>query len=228
MSTAPPAIAIYLEIGAKRTFAGALTWPGWCRSGRGADAAIAELLRYGPRYAQILHEAGIAFTTPAAASDFVVVEQLPGTVTTDFGAPDTIPDADRTPLDAAELHRLEQLLAALWQGFDRAAQAAIGKTLRTGPRGGGRDLDSMVEHVLSAEAGYLARLARKAPRPGSAEYDVGQARAAVLSTLRASARGETPARGPRGGVIWPPRYFVRRVAWHVTDHLWELEDRTIA
>ena len=37
--------------------------------------------------------------------------------------------------------------------------------------------------------------------------------------------GELPSRGPRGGVIWPPRYFVRRVAWHLLDHLWEIEDR---
>lgn len=24
---------------------------------------------------------------------------------------------------------------------------------------------------------------------------------------------------------WPPRYFVRRSAWHVLDHAWEIEDR---
>jgi hypothetical protein len=28
-------------------------------------------------------------------------------------------------------------------------------------------------------------------------------------------------------VIWPPRYFVRRVAWHVLDHAWEIEDRIL-
>jgi hypothetical protein len=25
---------------------------------------------------------------------------------------------------------------------------------------------------------------------------------------------------------WPPRYAARRIAWHVLDHAWELEDRS--
>jgi hypothetical protein len=47
----------------------------------------------------------------------------------------------------------------------------------------------------------------------------------ILLALSASARGEIPERGPRGGVRWPPRYFVRRIAWHELDHAWEIEDR---
>lgn len=47
----------------------------------------------------------------------------------------------------------------------------------------------------------------------------------VLKGLASAAAGEIPARGPRGGLRWPPRYFVRRVAWHVLDHAWEIEDR---
>ena len=27
------------------------------------------------------------------------------------------------------------------------------------------------------------------------------------------------------GLHWTARYFVRRTAWHVLDHLWEIEDR---
>ncbi len=27
---------------------------------------------------------------------------------------------------------------------------------------------------------------------------------------------------------WPGSYFVRRATWHVTDHLWEIEDRATA
>jgi hypothetical protein len=27
---------------------------------------------------------------------------------------------------------------------------------------------------------------------------------------------------PKG---WPARYAARRIAWHVIDHLWEMEDR---
>jgi hypothetical protein len=35
-----------------------------------------------------------------------------------------------------------------------------------------------------------------------------------------------PKQGPRGGKLWQPRYFVRRSAWHILDHVWEIEDRS--
>ena len=25
---------------------------------------------------------------------------------------------------------------------------------------------------------------------------------------------------------WPPRYAARRLAWHVLDHAWEIEDKS--
>jgi hypothetical protein len=49
----------------------------------------------------------------------------------------------------------------------------------------------------------------------------------MLQALDAAARCETQERGPRGGVIWSPRYGVRRVAWHVLNHLWEIDDRLV-
>ncbi|HEX5839952.1 MAG TPA: hypothetical protein VFY26_19100 [Anaerolineales bacterium] len=50
-------------------------------------------------------------------------------------------------------------------------------------------------------------------------------RPAILETLAASAHGEIDEVGPRGGKRWVARYFVRREAWHVLDHVWEIEDR---
>jgi hypothetical protein len=29
------------------------------------------------------------------------------------------------------------------------------------------------------------------------------------------------------GAKWPPRYAVRRFAWHVMDHAWEIEDKSM-
>ena len=49
---------------------------------------------------------------------------------------------------------------------------------------------------------------------------------AMLEALAASVRGEVPETGPRGGKRWSARYFVRREAWHVLDHAWEIEDRS--
>ena len=185
------------------------------------------LLAAGPRYARVLQATGLGFQAPADVSAFAVVERLAGNATTDFGAPDIAPPGDTQPLDEGDVALFTTLLEAYWQAFDAAVRAAAGKELRTGPRGGGRDLEGIVRHVLAADQSYLARLARKVQPSDEQDLstELGRTRQAVLDALAAAVRGEIPARGPRGGVIWPPRYFVRRLGWHVLDHTWELEDR---
>lgn len=221
-------ITVYLEIGAQRTFAGAVEWPGWCRSGRDEVTALAALVAYGPRYAQVLRATALAFQPPTDVARLTVTERLSGTTTTDFGAPAVAPAADARPVDDRELARLQQILRACWAAFDAGLTAAAGRTLRTGPRGGGRDVGRLVEHVVDAEWSYLASLGWKRPaRAEAPQARVAQNRQAVLDALTAAAHGELPERGPRGGLRWTPRYFVRRSAWHVLDHVWELEDRLI-
>jgi hypothetical protein len=218
-------IDVYLEIGNKRTFASALNWPGWCRSGRDQVSALQALFDYGPRYARVLRTARLGFRAPKDVSAFVVVERLKGNATTDFGAPDLVPTSDAQPIDDTELRRLQALLKACWRAFDAAVEMAKGKALRTGPRGGGRTLDGVVEHVLGSEIGYLSQLGGKVSQSESTTPSPEPTRQAILKTLRASAHGEIAKSGPRGGKRWPPRYFVRREAWHVLDHIWEIEDR---
>lgn len=220
----PDIFPIYLEIGQKRSFAGALDWPGWCRSGRDEGAALASLLAYGPRYAGVMQAAGLAFSPPGDVSAFLVSERLPGNATTDFGAPDALLPGDARPLDAAELERLQAILAACWQALAAISQAAAGKELRKGPRGGGRELEALVQHVLGANAAYLGRLAWKASPAEATE--IARAQAATALALDAAGRGLTPAQGPRGGVLWSARSFARRAAWHLLDHAWEIEDRS--
>lgn len=48
-----------------------------------------------------------------------------------------------------------------------------------------------------------------------------------MEALALAAHGEIPVRAPRDGVRWTPHYFVRRAAWHVPEHAWEIEDRLI-
>ena len=218
---------VYLEIGKKRIFACALDWPGWCCSGRNENAALQALVDRAPRYAQILANTDLTFEPPTAVAALTVVERLEGTQTTDFGAPDVAPTDDTQPIAEADLPRLQALLQAYWSAFDATVQAAEGKTLRLGPRGGGPDLAVIVQHLQGAEASYLARLAWKYKKSatGDSNAEIARTHEAVLQALTAAVHGETPARGPRGGVIWPPRYFVRRVGWHVLDHIWEIEDR---
>jgi hypothetical protein len=50
----------------------------------------------------------------------------------------------------------------------------------------------------------------------------------VLEGLEHAVTDGIPARGPRGGKRWSAPYFVRRAAWHVLDHAWEIEDRSSA
>jgi hypothetical protein len=216
---------VYLEIGSRRTFAAALDWPGWCRMGRDEAAALQALFDYAPRYLSVLRPAGMDFRMPGSVTDFVILERLSGSTTTDFGAPDRAPSGDAAPVDDVELQRLQALLKACWQAFDSTLEAAQGKVLRSGPRGGGRSLDGIAEHVLGGEMAYLTALGGKAAPSDSDLSPAEQSRRAILRTLEASAHGEIPAYGPRGGKRWLPRYFVRREAWHVLDHVWEIEDR---
>ncbi len=214
-------IPVYLEVGQSRAFAVVPDWPGWCRSGRSEETALQALVDYVPRYALALRSMDLAFPSINSVADLQVIDRLPGNAVTDFGAPDRPLPGDELPVDAAELERMRTLLHAAWRAFDRAVQATRGKSLRTGPRGGGRDLEKMVAHNSGAEQAYLTALGGKA-KSGASDA---QLRLAMLEALAASVRGEIPALGPRDGRRWTPRYFVRRAAWHALDHAWELEDR---
>jgi len=221
-------VAVYLEGGAKRTFAAALDWPGWCRHGPNETDALAALLDYGPKYASILGGTRLGFVAPKDLAQLVVVERLPGTATTDFGALSVAPTVDHErSCDAATLRRFEKILGAGWHTFDEAVKSARGKTLATGPRGGGRSLEAIVGHVIDVDAGHLGAVGWKAPKPAKARERLAATRDAILAALKASATGELPPTGPRGGIRWTARYFVRRVAWHVMAHTWEIERRVV-
>lgn len=214
-------IPVYLEIANRRTFAGAIDWPGWARSGRTEADALEALLAYAPRYARLVG-AHRGFEEPKDTSAFEVVERLRGGATTEFGAPGEIPKADGRALDVTELERQLALMTAAWTALDRAARAARGATLRKGPRGGGRPLLKILEHVMGAETGYLAKLGER--YRGGAD-DMAEMRRAERAAVTAAARYE-PLPNPNAvKKRWSPRYFVRRATWHILDHAWEIEDR---
>jgi hypothetical protein len=201
-------------------FASALDWPGWCRSGKGEERALEALAAYAPRYAPVPAEAGVRF--PARASDaFDVVERVPGSATTDFGAPGEAAARDGEPLSRTEAKRHAELVAAAWKVFDRIAAGAPAE-LRKGPRGGGRDRDAIIAHVLEAEAAYARKLGlrHQAPALGDDEA-ISALRSAIVGCLRAALAG-----GPVVEKGWRPPYAARRIAWHVLDHAWEIEDRS--
>lgn len=211
---------VYLEVGEKRAFACALDWPGWCRSARTGELALEALAAYAPRYRVVADEAGIAFAARVADA-FEVVERVKGNATTDFGAPAVVPDVDGQPLTARRAARQAALVGAAWSVFDRVVAGAPA-ALRKGPRGGGRDRDKILEHVVSAEAAYARKIGVRHRAPDPADRPaVAELRAAVEDALRRTRAGE-----PMAEKGWPPRYAARRIAWHALDHAWEIEDRS--
>lgn len=208
---------VYLEVGPRRVFAGAVAWPGWCRSARDEAGALDALLVYAPRYRSAIAGARAGFKVPP---ELEVVERLEGNATTDFGVPGVPPAIDREPLDGRERKRQIRVLRASWSAFDDAAEAARGSTLRKGPRGGGRSLAKIVEHLFEADRGYLGVVGGRYDGK-----DMDELRDAFVDALEARARGDLPDRGPRGGKRWGARYAIRRSAWHALDHAWEIEDR---
>ena len=222
-------IDVYCEVGAKRVFACALDWHGWCRSGRDEESALQALLDSAPRYAAILKNARIAFHAARDVKAFKVVERLEGGTSTDFGVPEASPAHDEAAPSAADLKHWLKLLESYWRAFDAAIVASQGKTLAKGPRGGGRDLDKIAEHVRDAEYGYTRRLGWKSEQYAGDDLlaSLSHAHDQVRQALAAAVHDGLPEHGPRGGKIWRPGYFVRRTGWHVLDHVWEIEDRAM-
>jgi len=224
--TASKKVKIYLEIGRQRTFAAAVDWPGWCRSGKDESGAVAALVQAGPRYGRAVRSAHLEFAPPTEPEALSITYRLPGNATTDYGAPDRPLPGDATSVPEQEVRRLQAILRACWRAFDGATQAAAGRPLRKGPRGGGRDLAAIERHVLEAEAAYLARLGRRYEiGSGDPASELRAIRRVILVALAEAALVGTPPPGPRGGERWTARRFARRVAWHVLDHAWEIEDR---
>lgn len=222
-------IRIYLDRGAKKTFAMAIDWPGWGRSGRTPDEALAALVEYAPRYAPVAERVGLPFNKRTAVGDLDVEETVRGNATTDFGAPGVPRPSDVEPLRDLELKRLTKLLTASWETFDAAAHKAKGVTLSLGPRGGGRTLAKIVDHVMGADEAYLGGLGERSPKRSSDDAaSMKDLREAFLAALDVVAHGQ-PLPNPRNTKKpWSPRYAIRRSAWHAMDHAWEIEDRSKA
>jgi len=208
------------EAGAKKAFAWAVDWPGWARSGKTTDLARAALIAYVPRYAAVVAAAGLEMPD-ADEGTLEIVDSVPGGSGTDFGVPSAITDADRRPVSAPDAERLADLVAAAWTVFDRIAATAP-PSLRKGPRGGGRDRDKMIGHVIGADHAYAREIGVRLPEPHLGDRDAVDAeRTAMLEVLRQPSDG-----GPLADRRWTQRYAARRIAWHALDHAWEMEDRS--
>ncbi|HET7474134.1 MAG TPA: hypothetical protein VFJ71_13500 [Candidatus Limnocylindrales bacterium] len=217
----PNRILVTIEHTPKRTFASAVDWPGWSRSGKTEELALETLAAYAPRYAVIAEAEHRRFAAHPSVEDFDVVERAPGGAGTEFGVPSHPTEHDAAGLDADEAERRAGLVGAAWALFDRTAAGAP-EELRKGPRGGGRDTSKVVAHVMDADRAYANQIGIKVPEfaPGD-RVAIESMRAQMLEVLRGARDG-----APLAGRHWPARYAAHRIAWHALDHAWEIEDRS--
>lgn len=134
----------------KKFAAVAPDWPGLERGGKTAAAAVEALETYVARYAAIADLAGMA-AEYAKVGTVEVVERYQGPGSTDFwGISFGFSDIDRDPGSSADLARRLALMQSCWTYFD-GVRARVSAEMRKGPRGGGRDRDRIVQHVLGVE-----------------------------------------------------------------------------
>lgn len=208
--------AIYLELGGKKVIAWSLEWPGWCRIRTSEEAAVQELIATQPRYHVIAQRAGLAF----APGELVVVERLAGDGLTAWGAPSVLAAADTVPIDATTAQHSVALLRASWEMLEEVV-AASPQALRKGPLGGGRDRDEIQRHVIEAERTYARKIGvRHPPFEATDGGALNAMRDEIAAVLSKPSSGDPLVAGG-----WNASYAIRRMAWHVVDHLWEIEDR---
>jgi hypothetical protein len=126
---------------------------------------------------------------------------------------------------ATDLERKLLLLRACWDVFDDIA-AGVSPELQKGPRGGGRDRDTIIRHTIRTESEDFAKKVglripeRGAMAPGALE----PYRRDYVEAMRAFQRGEIPNRMRS----WSLAFLVRHSGFHTMDHAWEMEDKDLS
>jgi hypothetical protein len=209
----------------KRSVAFALDWPGWSRGARRAEVAVETLESYRERYRPIAALAGMAREF-AATGPLKIVEETVGTGSTDFWGISFAPcSAEPEPMGEAELERGITLLRACWAFFDDVA-ARVSPQMRKGPRGGGRDRDTIIRHTIRNESESFARQVglRIEEDAALAPDALRRYRDDYVAAMRAYNAGEVEPRMRS----WTLPFLIRHSAFHTLDHAWEMEDKDLS
>ena len=216
-------LKVTLEVGpkGKKIVAVAPEWPGLSRGAATGEAAIERLSAYVPRYVPVATLAGMgaAFDAPTEVD---VVEQYPGTGSTDFwGISFAFSSIDRQTMSSEALERELTLMRACWAFFDDV-RSRVSAEMQRGPRGGGRDRDRIVRHTIAAELDWAKGLGMRTPLDEVlTDEGLPAHRDAYCSAIRALHSQGKMAR------TWPLRYLIRHTAFHTLDHAWEMEDKDL-
>lgn len=151
-----------------------------------------------------------------------VVEQYPGTGSTDFwGVSFAFSSIDQQSLSGEALERELKLMQACWVFFDDVRRR-VSAELQRGPRGGGRDRDRIVRHVILNEVDWAKGLGQIPPHAEMlADEEISAHRDGYCNAIRAYHTQNKMAKK------WPLRYLIRHTAYHTLDHAWEMEDKDL-
>ncbi len=158
----------------------------------------------------------------ANISGINVVEQYPGNGSTDFwGISFAFSSIDRQSMSDEELERELTLMRACWAFFDDV-RSKVSAELQKGARGGGRDRDQIVRHVVASEREWARKLNLfTLPKPIQLDEGWVEHRELYCYAIR-----EFHAQGKMART-WPLRYLIRHTAYHTLDHAWEMEDKDL-
>lgn len=219
--TSPLRVNIELGKKGKKVVAYAPDWPGWNRGGKTEEVALDAFQQYRSRYRPIAERAGLATEFDEQAR-VEIVERYEGTGSTDFWGISYAPSAlDSSAMDLDDLERRLRLLWACWRFFDDVA-ARVSPELKKGPRGGGRDREAIVRHVLLNERDWAGGIGVDSPPESILDPDGrNQYREAFVEGLRTyNAEG-------RKAKTWELSFLLRHAAYHTLDHAWEMEDKDL-
>lgn len=209
----------------KKVAAFAIDWPGWSRGAKEPGAALELLETYRDRYRPVVALAGLGAEFDATGA-LEVVEDHVGVGSTDFWGISFAPSSfEQGPMGDGELDRKVRLLDAAWRYFDDVAARVSGE-LAKGPRGGGRNRDQIVRHVINNERHDLAKKVGVVPTPHEVlppELVASHREDFVTAMRDHNAQGQPPR-----GRNWTIALLLRHTAYHALDHAWEMEDKDLS
>lgn len=217
-------LRVNIELGkkGKKAVAYAPDWPGWNRGGKTEEIALNTFQQYRSRYRPIAEQAGLV-TEFDGQEGVEIVERYEGTGSTDFwGISFASSELDSSAMEPDVLERRLKLLWACWEYFDDVA-ARVSPELKKGPRGGGRDRDAIINHVLGNERDWAGGVGVDYPPELILDPVVRkQYREGFVRAMRAyNAEG-------RKAKTWELSFMLRHSAFHTLDHAWEMEDKDLS
>ena len=208
----------------KRVVAFALDWPGWSRGAKTAEMAEETLESYRERYRPIAGLAGMEREFDNAGR-LEIVDDKVGTPSTDFWAISFSPSSlEPEPMEEAKLERGITLLRACWAFFDAVA-ARVSPEMQKGPRGGGRNRDEIIRHVIRVESlDFAAKVGLQMP---DGPVLTGQVLRRYREDYVAGMRSYNAGQSEKRMRSWNLPFLIRHTAFHTLDHAWEMEDKDL-